>query len=112
VTVELATEVASRVGALDGVVAVALGGSLGRGRADRHADVDLAVYYDPARPFSPAEFRALVTELDHLLRQPGHPHGFHSHAYAAYVHHNLVLRDPDGALAARKARTSPYPPPP
>jgi hypothetical protein len=30
VTVELATEVASRVGALDGVVAVALGGSLER----------------------------------------------------------------------------------
>ena len=42
--------------------------------------------------------------------QPGHPHGFHSHAYAAYVHHNQPLHDPDGALAARKARASPYPP--
>jgi Nucleotidyltransferase domain len=154
--------VAGRVAALDGVVAVALGGSLGRGRADRRSDVDLGVYYDPARPFSVAELRALVTELDDrhapevvgfgdwgpwinggawariqgakvdlLYRdlalvdrvladcaegrttcsyQPGHPHGFHSHAYAAYVHHNQPLHDPDGALAARKARTSPYPP--
>jgi hypothetical protein len=159
VTVELATEVAGRVGALDGVVAVALGGSLGIGRADPRSDVDLGVYYDPARPFSVAEFRALVTELDDrhapevvgfgdwgpwinggawtriqgtkvdlLYRdlalvdrvladcaegrttcsyQPGHPHGFHSHAYAGYVHHNQPLHDPDGALAARQAWTSP-----
>jgi predicted nucleotidyltransferase len=42
--------VAGRVGALDGVAAVALGGSLGRGRADRHSDVDLAVYYDARSP--------------------------------------------------------------
>ena len=42
--------------------------------------------------------------------QPGHPHGFHSHAYAAYIHHNQPLHDPAGALAARKARTSPLPP--
>jgi predicted nucleotidyltransferase len=163
VTVELAREVARRVGTLHGVVAVALGGSLGRGRGDEHADVDLAVYYDPAQPFSVAELAALATELDDrhapevvgfgdwgpwinggawtrirgikldlLYRdlrlvdrvlddcaegrtschyQPGHPHGFHSHSYAAYVHHNLVLCDPAGALAARKARTSPYPAP-
>jgi len=146
VTVELATEVAGRVGALDGVVAVALGGSLGLGRADPRSDVDLGVYYDPARPFSVAEFRALVTELDDrhapevvgfgdwgpwinggawtriqgtkvdlLYRdlalvdrvladcaegrttcsyQPGHPHGFHSHAYAGYVHHNQPCTTP------------------
>jgi hypothetical protein len=144
------------------VVAVALGGSLGRGRADSRSDVDLGVYYDPARPFSVAEFRAVVTALDDrhapevvgfgdwgrwinggawariqglkvdlLYRdlglvdrvladcaegrttcsyQPGHPHGFHSHSYAGYVHDNQPLHDPDGALAARKARTSPYPP--
>jgi predicted nucleotidyltransferase len=61
---ELAEEVAARVGALDGVVAVALGGSLARGRADGRSDVDLGVYYDPARPFSVAELRALATELD------------------------------------------------
>jgi predicted nucleotidyltransferase len=64
VTDELAAEVAARVGALDGVVAVALGGSRARGRGDGHADVDLGVYYDPARPFSVDELRALATELD------------------------------------------------
>ncbi|HYN18196.1 MAG TPA: nucleotidyltransferase domain-containing protein [Actinomycetes bacterium] len=158
----MASEVAARVGALEGVVAVALGGSLARGRADSHADVDLGVYYAPTRPFSVAELQVLATELDDrhapevvglgdwgpwinggawtriqgtkldlLYRdlrlvdrvlddcaegrttshyQPGHPHGFHSHSYAGEVHHNLALHDPDGALAERKARTSPYPP--
>ena len=42
--------------------------------------------------------------------QPGHPHGFHNHSYAGEVHHGLALHDPTGALAARRARTSPYPP--
>jgi predicted nucleotidyltransferase len=59
--VDLAREVATRVGALDGVVAVALGGSAGRGLADDRSHLDLAVYYDPARPFSVAELAALVT---------------------------------------------------
>jgi predicted nucleotidyltransferase len=64
VTVELAREVAARIGALDGVVAVTLGGSLARGRADERSDVDLGLYYDPARPFSVERLRALATELD------------------------------------------------
>jgi predicted nucleotidyltransferase len=162
VTLQLAREVAARVGALDGVVAVTLGGSLARGRGDRRSDVDLGLYYDPARPFPVEELRALATELDDghapevvgpgewgpwinggawtrirgtkldlLYRdlrlvdrvlddcaagrtscayQPGHPHGFHSHSYAGEVHHGLALHDPAGALAACKARTSPYPP--
>jgi len=162
VTVELAREVADQIGTLDGVVAVTLGGSLARGRADQRSDVDLGLYYDPARPFSVEGLRALATELDDrhtpevvglgdwgpwinggawtrvrdtrvdlLYRdlrlvdrvlddclagrttcayQPGHPHGFHSHSYAGEVHHGLALHDPAGALAARRARTSPYPP--
>ena len=64
VTVELARAVAARIGTLDGVVAVTLGGSLARGRADPHSDIDLGLYYDPARPFSVEELRALATELD------------------------------------------------
>jgi predicted nucleotidyltransferase len=159
---ELAREVAARVGALDGVVAVALGGSRARGRGDHRSDVDLGVYYSPAAPFSVEELRALATELDDghapevvgfgdwgpwinggawtrvrgvkldlLYRdlelvdrvlddcqagrvtcdyQVGHPHGFHRHSYAGEVHHNLALHDPEGALARRRARTSPYPP--
>jgi predicted nucleotidyltransferase len=160
--VALAHEVAARVGALDGVAAVALGGSLARGRGDTSSDVDLGIYYDPARPFSVEALRDLATELDDrhapelvgfgdwgpwinggawtriqgtkldlLYRdlrlvdqvlddcaagrvtcdyQPGHPHGFCNHIYAGEVHHGLALHDPDGALAERKARTSPYPP--
>ena len=161
-TLELAREVAGRVGELDGVVAVAVGGSLARGRADDRSDVDLGIYYDPARPFPVEGLRALATELDDrhapelvgfgawgpwinggawtrvrgikldlLYRdlrlvdrvlddcaagrftcdyQPGHPHGFCSHIYAGEVHHALALHDPAGALAERRARTSPYPP--
>lgn len=161
-TLELAREVAAGVGALERVVAVALGGSLARGRGDDRSDVDLGIYYDPARPFSIEALRALVTELDDrhapelvgfggwgpwinggawtrmrgtkldlLYRdlrlvdrvledcaagrvtcdyQPGHPHGFHNHIYAGEVHHGLALHDPEGALAERQARTSPYPP--
>ena len=63
-TLELAREVAASIGALDGVAAVALGGSLARGRGDTHSDVDLGIYYDPARPFSIEALRALVAELD------------------------------------------------
>ena len=161
-TATLAREVAARVADLDGVVAVALGGSAGRGLADDRSDLDLAVYYHPARPFSVARLAGLATELDDrhapevvgfgdwgpwinggawtriqgtkldlLYRdlrlvdqvlddcaagrvtcdyQPGHPHGFHNHIYAGEVHHGLALHDPDGALADRQARTSPYPP--
>lgn len=63
-TVELAGQVATRIGSLDGVVAVALGGSLARGRGDARSDVDLGLYYDPARPFSIEELRAVATDLD------------------------------------------------
>jgi predicted nucleotidyltransferase len=45
--------------------------------------------------------------LDH---QPGHPHGFHSHIYGGEVFFCHPLRDPDGVLAALKARITPYPP--
>ena len=42
--------------------------------------------------------------------QPGHPHAFHSHTYLAEVALGRVLRDLDGALAALKAKATPYPP--
>lgn len=40
----LATEIAERIRILEGVSAVALGGSLGRGYADRQSDIDLLVF--------------------------------------------------------------------
>ncbi|MCC8962987.1 nucleotidyltransferase domain-containing protein [Bradyrhizobium sp. Pear76] len=42
--------------------------------------------------------------------QPGHPHGFCSAIWMGEVALCRVLHDPDGLVAAQKARTAPYPP--
>ncbi|HEX7919405.1 MAG TPA: nucleotidyltransferase domain-containing protein [Bradyrhizobium sp.] len=42
--------------------------------------------------------------------QPGHPHGFCSAIWMGEVALCRVLHDPDGRVAALKARTAPYPP--
>ena len=44
-----------------------------------------------------------------LHAQPGHPHGIHSHHYAAELALGQVLLDPGGELAALKARLGSYP---
>jgi predicted nucleotidyltransferase len=63
-----ASDVADKVGArladVEGVVAVVVGGSLARGQSDAHSDVDLGLYYDPARPLAIAQLRGLAAELD------------------------------------------------
>lgn len=41
--------------------------------------------------------------------QPGHPHGFVSSIYVGEVALGLPLHDPQGILAALKAKTTPYP---
>jgi hypothetical protein len=41
--------------------------------------------------------------------QPGHPHGFCSAIWMGEVALGVALHDPKGALAALKAKTSPYP---
>lgn len=41
--------------------------------------------------------------------QPGHPHAFVSSIYMGEVALCKVLHDPDGVLAAQRARTTPYP---
>ena len=41
--------------------------------------------------------------------QPGHPHGFVSSIYLGEVALCLPLHDPNGVLAALKAKTTPYP---
>jgi len=43
--------------------------------------------------------------------QPGHPHGFCSAIWMGEVALAVPLHDPNGALAALKAKTSPYPKP-
>ncbi|MBB6732390.1 nucleotidyltransferase domain-containing protein [Cohnella zeiphila] len=41
--------------------------------------------------------------------QPGHPHGFVNTIYMAEIACCRVLQDPEGRIAALKARTDPYP---
>ncbi len=60
----LAGRISDRLGELDGVAAVALGGSWARGEARPDSDIDLGIYYDPASPPSVEDLRRLAAELD------------------------------------------------
>ena len=61
---ELAEHVAGRLGSIEGVAAVALGGSLARREALADSDIDLGVYYRQDSPPSIAALRRLAEELD------------------------------------------------
>ncbi|MBI1257271.1 MAG: DNA polymerase subunit beta [Chloroflexi bacterium] len=61
---EIAQQVADRLGEIDGVVAVVLGGSRARGAASPNSDIDLGIYYDPDQRPSLAALRALAKDLD------------------------------------------------
>ena len=61
---DVALQVAERLRTLNGVAAVVLGGSVARGDADTRSDVDLGLYYDPARPFAIPALREIARELD------------------------------------------------
>jgi predicted nucleotidyltransferase len=56
--------VVGRVGTIDGVAAIALGGSRARGIADRHSDIDLGIYYERERPFSIGALDRAARDLD------------------------------------------------
>jgi predicted nucleotidyltransferase len=62
--VELARQIAGRLGEIEGVVAVALGGSWARGEAHADSDVDLGIYYRPENPPRITDLRLLAQELD------------------------------------------------
>lgn len=62
--IDLAQCIADRLGAIDDVVAVVLGGSWARRIARPDSDIDLGIYYQPgARPSVPA-LRQLAQEID------------------------------------------------
>ena len=61
---ELTSHVAERLGRVDGVQAVVLGGSLARGVARPDSDIDLGIYYRPDRPPDLGALRTLAAELD------------------------------------------------
>ncbi len=61
---KLAEKIARKVAAIDGVVAVTLGGSHARGAADDASDVDLGVYYRAEKKPAVSALRELAKELD------------------------------------------------
>src|SRR5690242_14383563 len=61
---EICKRVVARLGSLNGIRAIALGGSRARGTARKDSDVDLALYYDPGAPFKIHELDAAASELD------------------------------------------------
>jgi predicted nucleotidyltransferase len=62
--IHIAEPVAARLGQINGVLAVVLGGSRARGSAHTDSDIDLGLYYEPAHRPSLATLRALACELD------------------------------------------------
>jgi predicted nucleotidyltransferase len=61
---ELVASLAQRLGAIQGVRAVVLGGSHARGRARPESDIDLYVFYSEAAPFSIESVRELAEAVN------------------------------------------------
>jgi len=61
---ELAARIARQLGTTDGVVAVVLGGSWARGRANPNPDIDVGIYYEPGHRPSIAKLRELARDID------------------------------------------------
>jgi predicted nucleotidyltransferase len=168
-SLELTQAISQRLGEIEGVVAVVLGGSHARGNAKPNSDIDLALYYHPEKPLNIKQLRALADELEGvdptlnrykdrgptelggwgpfinggawleiqaqrvdwlysniaevqqavtdavngksvLHHCPGHPHGFHTHMFAAQVHFAKALYDPAGEFGKLKEQVLEYPP--
>ena len=61
---ELSRKIAIRLGDIDGVVAVAIGGSWARGDAYPDSDIDIGIYYHPENTPEVVSLRRLAQELD------------------------------------------------
>jgi predicted nucleotidyltransferase len=62
--INVAHRVAGELSAVDGVIAVVLGGSVARGHATPTSDVDLGIYYHPDDPPSLDALRSVASRLD------------------------------------------------
>ena len=61
---EICEQVVARLVPIEGIKAVALGGSRARGTAREDSDIDLGLYYEPDAPFGIEELDAAACELD------------------------------------------------
>lgn len=61
---ELARQIAKRLAGVNGVAAVAIGGSRGRGTDQPGSDLDLGIYYEPDQPLDLLELNRMAAELD------------------------------------------------
>jgi len=61
---EICARVAARLARIEGIEAIALGGSRARGTARDDSDIDLGLYYDADYPFSIEELDSAASELD------------------------------------------------
>jgi hypothetical protein len=61
---EICGRVVERLSPIEGIKALALGGSRARGTAREDSDLDLALYYDPGAPFAVGELDTAACELD------------------------------------------------
>ncbi|HAU0297535.1 TPA: GNAT family N-acetyltransferase [Legionella pneumophila] len=61
---DLAQNIADRLGKIKGIEAVALGGSLARGEGHPDSDIDLGLYYAPNHPPSIKDLNQLASELN------------------------------------------------
>jgi predicted nucleotidyltransferase len=61
---ELLTSLTQRLGTIRGVLAVVLGGSYARGRAQPGSDIDLYLFYSKTAPFSIAAIRELAEAVN------------------------------------------------
>lgn len=60
----LISEIAQRLQAIDGVEAIALGGSRARGTHRSDSDIDIGIYYRPAHPLDLGALERLASEID------------------------------------------------
>ncbi len=56
-------QLVEKLGKIDGMAAIVLGGSYASGTQHEKSDIDLGLYYDEDRPFSIEEIRAIASEV-------------------------------------------------
>jgi hypothetical protein len=93
-------QVIDRLQTVEGIVAIMLGGSRARDTHTPKSDKDIAQVNQVID-----ECHSGQITIDY---QPGHPLGFVSSIYMGEVALGLPLHDPNGVLAALKAKTTPY----